>query len=70
MLQKTAIVYFLSFLNVSFEYSDISVPLEISIQFRGLVRSDGKETLKEGDKLAWWRTPLIPALGKQRQVDF
>jgi hypothetical protein len=19
---------------------------------------------------AWWRTPLIPALGRQRQVDF
>jgi hypothetical protein len=22
------------------------------------------------DSLAWWRMPLIPALGRQRQVDF
>jgi hypothetical protein len=26
---------------------------------------------KEGELLrAWWRTPLIPALGRQRQADF
>jgi hypothetical protein len=24
----------------------------------------------ENRSRAWWRTPLIPALGRQRQVDF
>jgi hypothetical protein len=25
---------------------------------------------KYADRRAWWRTPLIPALGRQRQVNF
>jgi hypothetical protein len=25
---------------------------------------------KNGFSRAWWRTPLIPALGRQRQADF
>jgi hypothetical protein len=25
---------------------------------------------KEEESRAWWHTPLIPALGRQRQVDF
>jgi hypothetical protein len=32
----------------------------------GRERRDKKDRLR----LAWWRTPLIPALGRQRQVDF
>jgi hypothetical protein len=30
------------------------------------------KTNKETNKTSqvWWRTPLIPALGRQRQVDF
>jgi hypothetical protein len=27
-------------------------------------------TLKRGNKPGWWRTPLVPALGRQRQMDF
>jgi hypothetical protein len=26
--------------------------------------------LKKKNAGQWWRTPLIPALGRQRQVDF
>jgi hypothetical protein len=26
--------------------------------------------LKKTEARLWWRTPLIPALGKQRQADF
>jgi hypothetical protein len=34
-------------------------------------RNDGKRAIKEYHKSwAWWRTPLISALGRQRQVDF
>jgi hypothetical protein len=29
-----------------------------------------KKEKKEKLSRAWWRTPLIPALGRQRQVDF
>jgi hypothetical protein len=29
-------------------------------------RSEGKE---QGLSQVWWRTPLIPALGRQRQKD-
>ena len=29
-----------------------------------------KSLKKETESQAWWRTPLIPALGGQRQVDF
>ena len=30
----------------------------------------GRERKKKGEKEKGWRIPLIPALGKQRQVDF
>jgi hypothetical protein len=36
---------------------------------RGIL--NGREALKEMFKAQqWWRTPLIPALGRQRQADF
>jgi hypothetical protein len=25
---------------------------------------------KSGESQTWWRTPLMPALGRQRQTDF
>jgi hypothetical protein len=31
----------------------------------------GKENIRKVEQSqAWWRAPLIPALGRQRQVDF
>jgi hypothetical protein len=35
----------------------------------GSVSKNRKER-KEKKSWAWWRTPLIPALGRQRQADF
>jgi hypothetical protein len=29
-----------------------------------------KKEKRKKESWAWWRTPLIPALGRQRQVDF
>jgi hypothetical protein len=29
-----------------------------------------KKKKKKKESRVWWRTPLIPALGRQRQVDF
>jgi hypothetical protein len=31
---------------------------------------ENKSNEKEVLRRAWWRTPLIPALGRQRQEDF
>jgi hypothetical protein len=34
------------------------------------VTDSEKEKKKEGRARRWWRTPLIPALGRWRQADF
>jgi hypothetical protein len=33
-----------------------------------MIKKLGKKSVR--DSWAWWHTPLIPALGRQRQVDF
>jgi hypothetical protein len=33
-------------------------------------RDAGSKRISEIPRRAWWRTPLIPALGRQRQADF
>jgi hypothetical protein len=35
-----------------------------------IVRPSSKEVFKNLNCWVWWRTPLIPALGRQRQADF
>jgi hypothetical protein len=30
----------------------------------------GKELKNKNKSQVWWRTPLIPALGRQKQADF
>jgi hypothetical protein len=40
------------------------------LQSEGVKCRERSPALKEASSRAWWRTPLIPALGRQRQVDF
>jgi hypothetical protein len=37
---------------------------------RGSIKKKEKKKKKEEEAGQWWRTPLIPALGRQRQADF
>ena len=41
----------------------------IKISLPGSTEPEKCMHLKRDDGLAWWHTPLIPALGRQRQVD-
>jgi hypothetical protein len=41
----------------------------ISLPYHNFTTKEGKARTQTGAR-QWWRTPLIPALGKQRQADF
>jgi hypothetical protein len=47
-------------------------PLKTKVResFRREEKEDEKQNHQEEPGRAWWHTPLIPALGKQGQVDF
>jgi hypothetical protein len=47
---------------------DIYIKLQRKREREG--ERERKTTLKVLLSRAWWRTPLIPALGRQRQADF
>jgi hypothetical protein len=45
------------------------IKLYLNLKIVLLLKTIFKLKIKERGR-AWWRTPLIPALGKQRQADF
>jgi hypothetical protein len=58
-------------LFVCFETGFLWVSLaQADLEFRDLLASDSQELELEMYSRVWWRTPLIPALGRQRQGDF
>jgi glyceraldehyde-3-phosphate dehydrogenase/erythrose-4-phosphate dehydrogenase len=41
---------------------------DLTYRFEKAARRNGRK--KAVKRRAWWRTPLMPALGRQRQADF
>jgi hypothetical protein len=50
-------------------YGDANFSLRVPRRTGNLRRRDVAKTYKRADYQAWWRMPLIPALGRQRQAD-
>jgi hypothetical protein len=49
-------------------YPNESQDIEFKRKILSMIREF--EEFKEDTSWAWWLTPLIPALGRQRQADF
>jgi hypothetical protein len=51
--------------------TSFSIPTTFPGMDNSLNRKPSKRTLRKyGKSRTWWRMPLIPALGRQRQEDF